>query len=450
MKSKNVVLICVLFFHAFKSSAQWTTLCSTGNGFVDNFEIYNGELYATGFFTNVCSNSVNYLVKWDGTNWLTVGNGFVDAGHHLQTVGNDLFSTIYQPNVDSNWLYKFDGTQFNRFGEGVYLSNAVPGFSQTANLYNVIEYDSSLIVCDEFDRVGNKNLSGIIKWTGSEWDSLGGGLLGNIPGTAPVMYPHDMCIYGNDLVVSGNFKFAGGQIVNGIARWDGTNWYPFGQGMNSTVYSICVYNGELYAGGDFTMAGTNSINYIAKWNGSDWVSPGFSLFYISPSDYTFIHTMKVINNKLFISGGFDRALAGTDTMLCSAIAAFDGINIDTLSGGIPGKEVEAIALYNGSLIAGGGLFGSSYIAQYDLTNSTQEIDQHDGIVISPNPSQAHFQIQSENNILEVLITDVFGRLIQNIKANEKNADIRIDDSGIYFVSIKTEKSLITKRVIVNN
>ena len=46
---------CVLNFTSL--FGQWTTVCGTGNGFVDNFEVSNNELYATGFFTNLCGSS---------------------------------------------------------------------------------------------------------------------------------------------------------------------------------------------------------------------------------------------------------------------------------------------------------------------------------------------------------------------------------------------------------
>ena len=31
-------------------------------------------------------------------------------------------------------------------------------------------------------------------------------------------------------------EYAGGQVVHSIARWDGTQWHPMGQGFNESVY----------------------------------------------------------------------------------------------------------------------------------------------------------------------------------------------------------------------
>lgn len=454
MKIRLFSFITLCLFLSLESECQWTVICSTGDGFVDNFETYNGELYATGFFTTLCETPNNYVARYDGSTWQAAGNGFIHAGHHLAVIDSILYGVRYEPDIDSNWLYKYDGSNFNKYGEGVFLTTAVTGFSQTASLYNMIKYNGSLVVCGEFDRVGSKLISGIMRWNGTQWDSLASGFSGNIPGTAPVMYPHDLCIFGTDLVAAGNFKNAGGQPVNGIARWDGTEWHAMGPGFNSTVYGICVFNGELYAGGDFTSSGGTSVNYIAKWNGSAWVDPGFCMFYINPFDYTFIHTLKVLNNKLYISGGFDRAVSGTDTMHCTGVAAYDGVNIDTLHGGLPGKEVEALAIYNGLLIAGGGLNGSSYIAGYDLAISVEDI-QSSGIQVRvfPNPATSSFStlnIESKRIIDKVSVSDLSGQVVYRAAPKAKSASFIPDHAGIYFVWISSGGQSVTKKLIVTD
>ena len=450
MINKIIAFFLFVFFFTTKANCQWTTICSTGNGFVDNFETFNGELYATGFFKTICGTPNNYVAKYNGSTWQAVGNGFPNAGHHLTTINNQLYGVAYQPAIDSNWLYKFNGTTFNKFGEGVYLTTAVVGFSQTANLYNIIDFNGNTIVCGEFNRVGSKHISGIMKWNGSLWDSLSSGLAGNIPGTPPVMYPHDMCLFGTDLIAAGNFRLAGGQIVNGIARWDGTQWHPMGQGFNSTVYGIGVYNGELYAGGDFTMSGATSLTNIAKWNGTNWIDPGFRMFYINSSNYSFIHTLKVLNNKLIIGGGFDRVVFGVDTMHCQAVVSYDGNAIDTLIGGLPNKDVEALAIYNGQLFAGGGPSNtSSYIASYNLSTAVQEINKSTvSITIFPNPTQSNITIVSEQFIDDLIITNLYGQKIYQIKPKQNNVLVYLEKDGIYFVTVISNGQIATQKLTV--
>ncbi|MBK7213870.1 MAG: T9SS type A sorting domain-containing protein [Bacteroidales bacterium] len=451
IKSFQAVLIILLAFPV-TASAQWVTVCNTGNGFVDNFEVYNNELYATGFFNTICGVSCSYVAKFDGSVWQSAGNGFPNAGHHLAAIDNELYGVAYQPHIDSNWVYKYDGTNFNKLGEGTYLTNAAVGFSQTNNLYNLIKYNGRIVACGEFDRVGSKHISGIMQWDGTKWDSLGSGLSGNITGTAPVMYPHDLCIWGTDLIVSGNFKKAGGQIVNGIARWDGTAWHGIGPGFNSTVYGICEYNGELYAGGDFTMSGTTPLNYIAKWNGTNWIDPGFALFYENTSNYSFIHTLKVLDNKLFIAGGFDRAVSGVDTMFCQGVASYDGAIIDTLYGGLPGNEVEALAIYNGLLFAGGGSNNSnSYIASYDLHTGINEADTASKTLqVYPNPASKEFTILLPGNTADISISTIYGNIVSTFKACQREVKVQLEISGIYLIQVKINDKVLTEKVIVTD
>lgn len=62
-----------------------------------------------------------------------------------------------------------------------------------------------------------------------------------------------------DPILAGEFLTAGDQVVNRIARWDGTDWSalsgPSGTGMNNAVSALTANDGALIAGGGFTEAG---------------------------------------------------------------------------------------------------------------------------------------------------------------------------------------------------
>jgi len=446
-KLPKLLIVCLMVV-ALKANCQWNVVCNSGNGFVDNFEIFNNDLYATGFFNRICGASCNYVAKFDGTNWQAVGNGFPNAGHHLAVIDSVLYGAAYQPNIDSNWFYKFDVANFNKMGDGVYLTTAVVGFSQLPNLYNMIKYNGNIVVSGEFDRVGSKHISGIMQWNGTEWDSLGAGISGHNPLSSypdPIMYPHDLCLYGTDLIVCGEFAYAGGQPAYSIARWDGSQWYAMGQGFNGAAYGVEVYNGELYAGGDFTLSGTTPLRYIAKWNGTNWIDPGFNLFYSDTNNYSFIHTLKVLNGKLVISGGFDHAVVGTDTMQCTSVAAYNGVIIDTLSGGLPGNEIEGLIIYNGLLFAGGGpLNDSTYIANYNLPASIPTVISSNIVIdIFPNPftTQTTLTLQGSNHNPSLFIYNLLGQEVRSIPVGT-NSQVTINrehlSSGMYFYKVIDE------------
>lgn len=427
---------------------QWTTVCGTGNGFVDNFEVFNGELYATGFFTNLCGTANNHIVKWSGTTWQPVGSGYPNAGHQLKYLGNHLYFVGYQPAVsDSNWVYQFGGTDFFKKGEGVYLTSA-SGALHTANLYALEEYNGNLIASGEFDRVGNKAISGIMQWNGSSWDSLGSGLSGNIAGSSSLMYPHDLCVFGTDLIVAGNFLKAGGITVNGIARWDGNQWHSMGAGFNDDVYAICVYNGTLYAGGEFTQSGTTALKRIAKWNGTDWIDPGFGVSYSSSGLHAFIHTLRVFQSKLYVAGGFDRVSEGTSVHFGQGVCSFNGTVIDTLAGGTLNREIEALAWFDGDLYVGGGMNNSnSYIAKY---NGTASLDESEAVIrwtIHPNPAEANCVLSGVEKGKEVELITADGKTIRNIQSTGPETILDLSDleAGVYFISVENQQRRFVKK-----
>lgn len=267
---KTIALLSALLLAANHSLSQsFIEICPSSNttGTIVNYEVFNGELYATGFFDQICSTSTDYLSKWNGTDWEATSVSLPNEGHALSVIGSSMYISCYVNSVDSNWVYQSDGTTIAPFGNGFYLTTAT-SFSNLPTIYDVVEYNGDLIVCGEFDRSGSDTVTGIARWNGTKWEDLGGGFSGSILGGPSIMYPHQMLVHNNELYVVGNFRYAGGVEVNGVAKWDGSSWSALGSGFNSTVYGIGTYNNEIWAGGDFTMAGTESVNRVAKWNGT--------------------------------------------------------------------------------------------------------------------------------------------------------------------------------------
>src|SRR5262252_6084643 len=61
------------------------------------------------------------------------------------------------------------------------------------------------------------------------------------------------------LVIGGHFQRVSGIAAHGIARWDGSNWFPLGEGFEGDVLSLAVYGGQLVASGRFDRSGTQSL-----------------------------------------------------------------------------------------------------------------------------------------------------------------------------------------------
>jgi hypothetical protein len=155
---------------------------------------YNKSLYAGGAFTQAGGNSANYIARWDGTSWETLGTG-----------------------TDSY----------------VMTSNAMKG---------------DLYVGGEFIYAGGVAANHIAKWDGTSWNSLGYGVSswGRVSTIVDI---------GTNLYAGGSFTQAGEVVANNIAKWDGTAWLALGSGTDSPVYALTNIGTDLYVGGSFTGAG---------------------------------------------------------------------------------------------------------------------------------------------------------------------------------------------------
>ena len=95
------------------------------------------------------------------------------------------------------------------------------------------------------------------------WSAVGNGVNGRVSSFA---------IYSGELYVAGQFNNPGGISPLGLMRWNGTQFdtlpgtYLFG---SSRIEAMGVYNDELYLGGAFS-----TFSNIAKWNGVSFSSVG--------------------------------------------------------------------------------------------------------------------------------------------------------------------------------
>ena len=77
-----------------------------------------------------------------------------------------------------------------------------------------------------------------------------------------------LVVIGNDLYAGGLFATINSLNTGSIARWDGTNWFPLGTGVEGdspTVYALAAQGNELLAGGSFSIAGVKPSTLFARW-----------------------------------------------------------------------------------------------------------------------------------------------------------------------------------------
>ena len=294
--------------------SNWSSLGSNGagNGALNNtvlaLVVSGSDLFVGGRFTNVNNNgtaltAADYIAKWDGANWSALGsNGAgdgalgVDSEVHALTVnGSDLVVGGGFANVNNNgtvlgaadFIAKWDGTNWSSLG-----SNGAGGGSLTNAVHAIAVSGGNVYVGGDFTDVNNHGTvlgeaDYLAKWDGANWSALGSNGAGNGSLNLTVWA---LVFSGADLVAGGQFY---GVNNNGtelyaadyIAKWDGTNWSALGSGiggensLNGVVYTLALDGADLYVGGDFTDVANNgatlgAADYIAKWDGTNWSSLG--------------------------------------------------------------------------------------------------------------------------------------------------------------------------------
>jgi hypothetical protein len=285
-----------------KSIAQWngTTWDSVGAELIAmagqnvvTVALYNKEIYAGGsFIIKEGGKTFNFIARWNGINWDSVGSGFDNIPWYASVVYNGKLYVggyfTHAGGISANYIACWDGTKWDSVGNG--LNNAV---------HALTIYNGNLYAAGLFTTAGGIPVNHIAKWDGIKWDSLGKGTNGNIEALA---------VYNGRLIVGGYFDSAEGKPAGYIASWDGANWNPIGIGLSSGHYGVwClgVYDSTLYAGGDFTKSGSVTDSNIAMWSGPlgmniiDMCKPNVKV-YPNPSDGKFTIESSVVSGKSLV------------------------------------------------------------------------------------------------------------------------------------------------------
>jgi hypothetical protein len=215
----------------------------------------------------------------------------------------------------------------------------------------------------DFVLAGGETVNGSARWDGRRWRALGSGVDGTVQAIA---------VGGSDVYFGGEFTTAGGRPANAIARWDGRAWSPLGSGVSGSrdvvrptaVYAIAVRDREVYVGGRFATAGGVPANGIARWDGTRFTPLGSG---IGSGDYDGIAwAMTFFRGELYVGGQFLTA----GGVAARNIARWDGRAWSPVGGGLAGglEKVTALAVAGDRLYVGGDFTMAGEVAATRLTS----------------------------------------------------------------------------------
>ena len=214
-----------------------------------------GGYYVGGAFGYVDDSNGNLvadssgIVRWSGLNWYPVGAGLgtavfctaVDSASNLFVGGS--FQDAGSVSA-ADYLAKWNGTAWSSVG--VFNGNVLGmAFAPNGTLYAV----------GDFTTIDGETRNRVASYNGQKWAALGTGL--NDTGRSVVVMPSGL------VYVAGDFTTAGGVTVDKVAVWNGTSWAPLDVTMpaSTTVYALAADSEDLYIGidkaTDATVSGTN-------------------------------------------------------------------------------------------------------------------------------------------------------------------------------------------------
>lgn len=383
--------------------------------------VRNGnELYVGGYFVYACGDvlscssgnvRVNNIAKWNGSNWAPLGFGLNGSVSALVIIGNDIYVGGAFTQICGNANCNSGNTPVNHLAKWSIVSNSWSAVSNgtSASVVALAANGTDLYVGGAFSHVcgnaacnsGNLQVNGIAKWNGSNWSALNYGLSGSGVKTIAVN-GSDVYVGGIFIQACGNAACNSGNLsVNRIAKWNGSAWSALAKGVNNAVYAIAVDGSDIYVGGGFTKAcavdlcgsGTQ-VNYIAKWNGSSWSALGNGVGTLS-----LVQAITINGSDVYVGGDFDvvcgNLACDSGNMTVNNIARWDGANWNPLHFGV-NRSPNALVHTGAELYAAGGFWSLCGNEACDSGNIAVRKVARYGIPLCDAPAKPTLKSPSNN------------------------------------------------------
>lgn len=481
--------------------ANWDASLSTGNK-INSIFINENYIYVAGNFTTIANQPMNSIARLsiaDATvdlNWnlncmesimysvcvvgekICIGGGFTDINRivrnnivrfntktglpdfnwnpdinsEVKTLamnGNDLYVGGNFTSVAGTSIYHLAKLNKN---DGKLDLNWNPNPNEGSIIKTIAVAENDVFVGGEFTQIGGQSRNGLAKLNNStgvanaSWNPAGNVCLIDV-----------LCVNGSDVYVGGYFGNIGGRQRNNFAKIPistGTadlNWNPniYGQ-----VKTIAVDGNLVYFGGNLTSVGGTAVKNLARVNNIDGA---LDLNWLPEPD-NIVNSIAIESNGIFVGGQFSN-IGGVAN---PNIAKLNKTIPTCIANWIPNQNtsqghVNSIMLNGSDIYIGGGFymlndFPAMYFALYSdrILSSNKEVNHYD-CVIYPNPAKYGFRLNVQNDITNLIISDINGRVVLNQSENlDKLISISYLPKGMYFVSVTTNNGITTTKKLIKN
>ena len=268
--------------------AQWngTEWDSLGAGFrwndgsspaqIATIHAHNNYLYAGGILDSSGTIATNFVARWDGTSWDSVGKGLNSTVFNIDVFENELYAMGQFYKSDTTFILgvaKWNEPNWETVGS----ANDWVGWSSPIQVKSSITFKGEFYIGGMFENVPI-NMKKIARWDGTDWQTIPNNTFGDYS------WIRTMAEYQGDLYVAGFFSMFEDTKIDNIARWDGSRFQDVNGGTNAEIKKIIVYQNNLIVVGGFSTTRTISVSRMAIWNGQYWcaLETTFSpLYYIN-------------------------------------------------------------------------------------------------------------------------------------------------------------------------
>jgi hypothetical protein len=308
----------------------WAAMQSGTNGIIRVIaQAPDGSIWIGGDFTNLTDANGDYLSRWNGTAFVSVGTGVTGPVYTIAFAPNgDAYiggNFINQGDANGSCITKWDGVAYSSLGTGM-----------NGTVYSLVYgTDGNLYAGGGFTLAGGvAGTAYVAKWNGAAWVAMSGGTSG------PLVTSLAWDKNSNSLYVGGSFLLAGGvSDTQNIAKWSPNSsgtyvWTPLYLGLDGIPQIILIApSGIVYVGGDFDYAITIDfplipLSKIGSWNGTKWspLSTG-----IDASGIVYDMSINPIDGNIYIGGAFTSAGGVTppDSIVVWNGSVFVPIDINT-------------------------------------------------------------------------------------------------------------------------
>lgn len=210
--------------------STWSEMNLVGNPYVIVLDMqeFQGKLIVGGSFDTADGNTVNGIAAWDGSSWSGVGTGLDVDGmvESLEIYENELYiGGIFSSfnGVSAGSFAKWDGVTASAVGSGVPVTTiGLP--NRISTLYSM---GGVLYVGGYFSEINGVTCSNIASFSGGFTTAMGSGLNDHV---------FNMISFESGLIVGGAFTASGATTLNYIARWD-----PAPAGLGELTNAVKVY-----------------------------------------------------------------------------------------------------------------------------------------------------------------------------------------------------------------